>query len=163
MTESRMPPDAAHFLNIARCFERGQGFSNPAAWPAWMQPHRLPMPETFKEPGYPYLISRLTLAGADPFRAGQDLSLLAGLMLPLVIWLLGRQLTADPLVPPLAALIAAGSPLLVDKSVSTLVESLFALAIALAFLAAAWRMRTAERARRPLVLDLLTGVLFGDC
>jgi len=36
-TESNMDADAAHFMNVARCFARGEGFSNPAAWPAWMK------------------------------------------------------------------------------------------------------------------------------
>ena len=159
--EDNLPPDAAHFLNVARCFERGQGFSNPSAWPAWMKPASLPMPETFKEPGYPFLIAGAARAGADPFRAGQAISFAAGLLLPFVIALLARQLTDDPLVPWLAALIAAGSPLLVDKSNSVLVESLFALIIELTFLAGAWRLRDPERARRSLALDVLTGALFG--
>jgi len=159
--ENRMPPDAAHFLNVARCFERGQGFSNPAAWPAWMKPVSLPMPETFKEPGYPWLISRAARAGAPPFQAGLALSLLAGLLLPFAVWLLARQIDPDPAVALVAGLIAAGSPLLVDKSVSVLVESLFALFITLTFLAAAWRLRDPARAARPLALDALAGVLFG--
>jgi len=156
-----MDADSAHFLNIARCFERGQGFSNPAAWPAWIQPARLPMPETFKEPGYPWLIAQATRAGRDPFRAGQAISLVAGLLLPLVIWLLARQAFADPLVALLAALIAAGSPLLADKSVSVLVESLFALTIALSFLCAAWGMRAASRENRGIGLDAMGGALVG--
>jgi hypothetical protein len=49
----------------------------------------------------------------------------------------------------------------VDKSVSVLVESLFALLIALTFLAAGWRLRDPARAARPLALDALTGALFG--
>ncbi|MGH7742257.1 MAG: glycosyltransferase family 39 protein, partial [Candidatus Eiseniibacteriota bacterium] len=161
MSERNMSPDSAHFLNVARCFERGQGFSNPSAWPAWMKPDRLPMPETFKEPGYSWLIARAAQAGADPFRAAQAMSLIAGLLLPFVIWLLARQLDPDPLVPLLAALIAAGSPLLVDKSASVLVESLFALTTSLMFLAAAWRVRDADRTTRPLALEALVGLLFG--
>src|SRR5689334_74436 len=70
-TIATMDPDGAHFLNIARCFVRGQGFSNPAAWPAWMQPASLPMPETIKEPGYPWLMAKLAAwTGGDLFRAG---------------------------------------------------------------------------------------------
>ena len=161
MNERNMSPDSAHFLNVARCFERGQGFSNPAAWPAWIKPDRLPMPETFKEPGYPWLISLAARAGADPFRAAQAMSLIAGLLLPWVVWMLARQLDPDPMVALIAALIAAGSPLLVDKSASVLVESLFALATALMFLAAGWRLRDADRSRRSLALELLVGALFG--
>ena len=159
--EERISPDGAHFLNVARCFERGQGFSNPSAWPAWMKPDRLPMPETFKEPGYPWLISLAVRAGAPPFQAGLALSLLAGFLLPFAIWLLARQFDPDPAVALVAGLIAAGSPLLVDKSVSVLVESLFALFIALTFIAAGWRLRDPARAERPLALDALTGALFG--
>ncbi|HTM58197.1 MAG TPA: hypothetical protein VL123_07260, partial [Candidatus Udaeobacter sp.] len=111
-----LAPDAAHFLNVARCFERGQGFSNPSAWPAWMNPARLPMPETFKEPGYSWLIAAASRLGADPFRAGQTLSLVAGILLPLVIAALALAVSGDGLIALLAALIAAGSPLLADKS-----------------------------------------------
>jgi hypothetical protein len=117
MDARHMGPDSAHFLNVARCFERGQGFSNPSAWPAWMKPARLPMPETFKEPGYSWLIAQAAHGGADPFHAAQAMSLIAGLLLPFVVWLLARQLDADPLIALIAALIASGSPLLVDKSV----------------------------------------------
>lgn len=161
MNERNMSPDSAHFLNVARCFERGQGFSNPSAWPAWMKPEHLPMPETFKEPGYPWLIAKAAGAGADPFEAAQAMSLIAGVLLPFAIGLLAFQLDADPMVALLAALIAAGSPLLIDKSASVLVESLFALATTLMFLAAGWRLRDADRSRRPLVLDVLSGALFG--
>lgn len=160
MDERHMSPDSAHFLNVARCFERGQGFSNPSAWPAWIAPSRLPMPETFKEPGYPWLIAQATRAGAEPFHAAQTMSLIAGLLLPFAIWLLARQLDPDPMVALVAALIAAGSPLLVDKSASVLVESLFALVTALAFLAAGWRLREPDR-DRPVALDVLAGALFG--
>ena len=159
--EANLSPDAAHFLNVARCFERGQGFSNPSAWPAWTNPSRLPMPETFKEPGYSWLIAAASRYGADPFRAGQMISLIAGILLPLVIAALALEISGDGLIALLAALIAAGSPLLCDKSVSVLVESLFALAIALTFLATAWRWRDPVRSRRGLLLDLLTGALFG--
>ncbi|HYM82290.1 MAG TPA: glycosyltransferase family 39 protein [Candidatus Limnocylindria bacterium] len=163
MRESNMSPDTAHFLNVARCLQRDQGLSNPAAWPAWLQPARLPMPDTWKEPGYPWLMARFARAGIDPFRAGQAVSLIAGILFPFAVWLLGRQLAADPLVALLAALMAAGSPELVDKSVSALSESLFGLFVALTFLCAAWRLREPGRANRPLVLDVLTGALFGAC
>jgi Dolichyl-phosphate-mannose-protein mannosyltransferase len=159
-TERNMPPDAAHFLNIARCFKNGEGFSNPSAWPAWMKPDRLPMPETFKEPGYPFLIAGLWRARLDPFRAGQALSLIAGLLLPIVVYKLARRLDSDPGAALWAALLAAASPLLIAKSVSVLVESLFALAIASMFLAALWRPDEETR-ERPLAADLLTGALFG--
>lgn len=161
MSERNMGPDEAHYLNVARCFERGQGYSNPSAWPAWMKPDRLPMPETFKEPGYSWLIAQAARSGADPFRAAQAMSLLAGLVLPLVVALLALQLDRDPLVALIAGLIAAGSPLLIDKSAIVRAESLFALATALMFLAAAWRLREEQRARRPLALDVLSGALFG--
>src|SRR5262249_29638312 len=91
--------------------------------------------------------------GLDPFRAGQALSLIAGVLLPLVIWRLARRTFPDPLAAFMAALIAAGSPLLVDKSASVLVESLFALFITLTFFSAA--------AARSLAPDALTGALFG--
>ena len=68
--EGNMSPDAAHFLDVARCIARGQGFSNPAAWPAWLGPARLPAPETFKDPGLPYAIAALAPLTRDPFLAG---------------------------------------------------------------------------------------------
>jgi len=162
MRDTNMQPDTAHFLNVARCLDRGQGLSNPAAWPAWLRPARLPMPDTWKEPGYPWLIATLARAGIEPFRAGQAISLVAGLLLPLVVWLLARQVAADPRVAWLAALMVAGSPELVDKSVSALSESLFTLLVTLTFLCAAWRLRDDPR-RRTWRADALAGALFGAC
>jgi hypothetical protein len=49
--EDNLTPDGARFLNLARAISRGDGYVTPEAWPAWMNPARLPMPETFKEPG----------------------------------------------------------------------------------------------------------------
>lgn len=155
-----MDPDSAHFLNIARCFERGQGFSNPAAWPAWMQPPSLPMPETIKEPGYPWLLWRLGRWSGDPFRAGILVSLLAGLALPLILYALARTLTRDRATALLAGLIAAGSPLLIALSVRVLVDSSFACAVTACFALAAWRPHGAAAPRRAW-LDLAAGVALG--
>src|SRR5206468_8354184 len=94
-SERNMDPDSAHLMNVARCFERGQGYSNPAAWPAWMKPARLPMPETFKEPGYPWAIARLAPLAGSEFRAGILLSMLFGLLLPLALYALARNLACE--------------------------------------------------------------------
>jgi 4-amino-4-deoxy-L-arabinose transferase-like glycosyltransferase len=135
--EGNMSADAAHFLNVARCVGRGQGFSNPAAWPAWLRPERLPAPETFKDPGLPFAIAALTPLVRDPFRAGQILSLLAGVLLPLAVYALGRKVAHDRALAWVAALIAAGSPILIAQSVRVMAESLFTLLLTLAFVAAA--------------------------
>ena len=148
--EGNMSPDAAHFLNVARCVGRGQGFSNPAAWPAWLRPERLPAPETFKDPGLPFAIAALTPLVRDPFRAGQILSLLAGLLLPLAVYTLGRKVACDRELAWVAALIAAASPVLIAQSVRVMAESLFTLLLTLAFVAAAPTRDGADpRRRRP--------------
>ena len=145
--EGNMSPDAAHFLNVARCVGRGQGFSNPAAWPAWLRPERLPGPETFKDPGLPFAIAALTPLVDDPFRAGQILSLLAGLLLPLAVYALGRRVARDRALAWVAAWIAAASPVLIAQSVRVMAESLFTLLLTLAFVAAAPRTHGADDGR----------------
>ncbi len=168
-----LTPDGARFLNIARCISRGQGFSTPEAWPAWIRPASLPMPETFKEPGYPYAIAALTPLAGGPIRAAQGLSLLAGLLLPFAVYALGRRLDPDPAVAGVAALFAAASPAMIAQSVYIVAESLFTLTVTLMFLAAAagaapsqGRGPTASEGaasgpRHPWPLDLLAGALFG--
>lgn len=135
--EGNMSPDAAHFLNVARCVGRGEGFSNPAAWPAWLRPDRLPAPETFKDPGFPFAIAALTPLVGDPFRAGQALSLLAGVILPPAVYVLGLRFARDRRVALVAALIAAASPILIAQSARVMAESLFTTLLTLAFVAAA--------------------------
>jgi len=158
-TPANMDADAAHFLNVARCFERGQGFSNVGAWPAWIQPEKLPHPETFKEPGYSWLIWKLKpAAGGDPFRAGQGLSLAGGLALTLLLYALARVMTADRGAALLAGLLAASSPLLVAQSVRVMVDSIFPACMIATLLLAAWR--PAGRAR-PLALDAAAGLALG--
>jgi len=161
-TPENMDPDAAHFLNVARCFERGQGFSNVGAWPAWMQPEKLPMPETFKEPGYPWLIWKLKpITGGDPFRAGQLVSMVGGLAIPLLLYALARMLTRDRTIALGSGLIAAASPLLIEQSVRVMVDSIFPAAALAAMTLAAWRAERAESHVRASVLDVATGLAFG--
>jgi 4-amino-4-deoxy-L-arabinose transferase-like glycosyltransferase len=150
-------PDGARFINIARCLERGQGFSTPEAWPAWMNPARLPMPETFKEPGYPQAMATLRRLARTTFGAGQLVSLLAGLLLPFAVYALGRALDPDPLVRIVASLLTAASPLLIWQSAAVMAESLAALTLVLAFVAAASRAASP----RAGFLDLVAGVFLG--
>ena len=154
-----MDADAAHFMNVARCFERGQGFSNPSAWPAWMRPASLPMPETFKEPAYSWAIAKLSPLTKSPFRAGQMLSFLAGLLTPLLTWMLVRRLHPERGVAFLAGLLAAASPLLIARSSLVMVESLFAAVFTLL-----WVVLLSGReggGARGAVLDLSAGVIAG--
>ncbi len=154
-------PDGARFLNLARSIARGDGYVTPEAWPAYLAPARLPMPETFKEPGYPYAIAAVAPLAGDPLRAGQWISLLAGLLLPFVVYALARVLVPeDSLVAAIAGLLTAGSPVQVVQSVVVMAESLSTLALMLAFLAALARPRGAT-AERGWALDLATGALCG--
>lgn len=111
--EDNMTPDGARFLNLAREIQRGAGYVTPEACPAWMNPERLPTPETLKEPAYPYSIAALTPLAGDPFRAGQWVSLLAGLLLPLATYALVRALEPNRATATIAGVFAAASPLLI--------------------------------------------------
>jgi 4-amino-4-deoxy-L-arabinose transferase-like glycosyltransferase len=153
-TPENMDPDAAHFLNIARSFATGHGFSNTALWPSWIQAKSLPVPETLKEPAYPWLIARL----GTTFQAGQLLSLLAGLLLPWATYALGRRRALGRPVALLAALLVAASPLAILQSVRVMVDALFAVVVTAMFLFAS---RDPESAARPLWRDLVAGALFG--
>jgi hypothetical protein len=157
-TPLNMDADAAHFLNVARCFARGQGFSNPAAWPAWMRPEHLPMPETFKEPGYPWAIAKVAPLVGDPFRAGKAISLVAGLLTPFLAWMLARRLHASHAVALVAGLLAAANPLLIAQSVRVMVESLFAATFTLLWVLLATR---AEGRGRRLIVNVAAGVVAG--
>ena len=162
-TELNMDADAPHFMNVARCFERGQGFSNPAAWPTWMKPERLPMPETFKEPAYPWMISKLTPLTKSPFRAGQTISFLAGLFTPFFTWMLMRRLRPQRAVADLAALMVAVSPLLIAYSARVMVESVYTAVFTLLWVTLVPRPGGIGRGRRALDLavDAAAGVLLG--
>jgi len=169
VSESNLTPDGARFLNIARCITRGEGFSTPEAWPAWMAPERLPMPETFKEPGYPFAIAALAALGVPLFAAGQWISLLAGLLLPFVVYALGRRLHADPWVALAAAALTTACPVLIAQSAYVMAESLFALLVTTAFLAAAPRLagegpeagRAFAPPRSAQALDFAAGAILG--
>ncbi|NOT33785.1 MAG: hypothetical protein HOP12_06390 [Candidatus Eisenbacteria bacterium] len=157
-TERNMDPDSAHLLNVARCFERGEGFSNPALWPAWMSPERLPMPETFKEPGDPFAIAMLMRASLSPFGAGVAVSLIGGLLAVLGTWALARNLGFGRGAALAAAFALAINPHAIQMSVRVMVDAPFAGLLTGALAAAAWR---AGSTTRPLWLDVATGALLG--
>jgi 4-amino-4-deoxy-L-arabinose transferase-like glycosyltransferase len=125
-----------------------------------MKPARLPMPETFKEPGYPYAIALLAPRVGGEFRAAVLLSFLAGLLMPLALFGLARSVGLDRGEATLAAILAAASPLSILMSVRVTVDSLFPALLTLAFFLAAWR-RGEGAAARPWWADVLTGVAAG--
>ncbi|MBI1798809.1 MAG: glycosyltransferase family 39 protein [Candidatus Eisenbacteria bacterium] len=153
-------PDSAHFLNVARCFVRGQGFSNVEAWPSWMHPARLPSPETFKEPAYSWLIAAGARLGCDPFATGRMIALLAGILIPWLTYALARAIHPERRVALLAGLLAACSPLLIQHSVVVTADTLFAALTTAMFLAACEGARATGAVRRS-VFDLATGACFG--
>lgn len=162
--EDNLTPDGARYLNLARCLERGEGFSTPEAWPAWMNPAKLPMPETFKEPGYPAAIAALTPVARSPFRAAQAISLVCGVLLPFAVYRLGRRLSPDPWIGVGGAVFAAASPLLIQQSVYVMAESSLTLLLTLALLAAAPRSIDPARFEpqdSASVSDFLAGLCFG--
>lgn len=140
-----LSPDGARFLNLARSLERGLGYVTPEAWPAWLEPARLPAPETFKEPGYPVAIAAAKRLVPDPFRAAQGVSLLAGLLSPLLAAWLVFSLARDRRAALFAGLLTAASPVLIRQSVYVMAESLFAMLLLGAFACAALRPRGAGR------------------
>ena len=153
-----LTPDGARFLNLARSIDRGLGYVTPEAWPAWLDPARLPMPERSKEPGYPYALAAVGRLLGDPFRAGQWISLLAGLLLPFAAWGFVRALEPDRAVADVAALLVAASPLLIKQSAYVMADSLFALLVTFSLALAAARGR--EPARE-LALAAGAGVTLG--
>ncbi len=157
--EDNVTPDGARFLNLTREIARGHGYVTPEAFPVWLDPPRLPMPETIKEPGYPYAMAALLPLARDPFRAGQWVSLLAGALLPLAVYALARALSLDLGAALLAGLLAAASPLLIMQSVYVMADSLFALAITVMFVVGAAPGRGGRE--RSWSLDLAAGALAG--
>jgi 4-amino-4-deoxy-L-arabinose transferase-like glycosyltransferase len=134
---AHLTPDGAHFLDIARAIQRGQGFVTREDWPAWLDPPRLPTPEPFKEPGYPFAIAALAPLVGGILPAARGLSLLAGLLIPFATWALARRLWPDRRVAWVAALAAAASPVLIAMSAAVFAESTFTLLLTLAFAACA--------------------------
>jgi 4-amino-4-deoxy-L-arabinose transferase-like glycosyltransferase len=155
-----MTPDGARLLNLARSIERGEGYVTPEAWPAWLNPARLPTPETFKEPGYPYIIAAIKPFVGDSFRAGQVVSLLAGILLPFLAYAAMRAMEVDRKTALCAGVFVAASPLLIQQSVYLMSDSLFTATLMLAFWMA---LLTPGRGRnfRGHLTALLSGMAFG--
>jgi 4-amino-4-deoxy-L-arabinose transferase-like glycosyltransferase len=158
--ETNMTPDGARLLNLVRSIERGDGFVTPEAWPAWLNPASLPTPETFKEPGYPYFIAALKPIVRDSFRAGQIISLLAGILLPLLTYAVMRAMEVDRETAIGAGVFTAASPILIQQSVLLMSDSLFAATLMLAFWMA---LLTPGRGRnvRGHLTAFLSGMAFG--
>ena len=134
---AHLTPDGAHFLDTARAIQRGQGFDTQEDWPAWLNPPRLPTPDPFKEPGYPFAIAALAPLVGGVMPAARCLSMLAGLLTPFATWVLARRLWPDRRVAWVAAFAAAASPILIAMSAAVLSESVFTLLLTLAFAACA--------------------------
>ena len=130
---AHLTPDGAHFLDNARAIQRGQGFVTQEDWPAWLNPPRLPTPDPFKEPGYPFAIAALAPLVGGVMPAARALSLLAGLLIPFATWVLARRLWPDRRVAWVAALAAAASPIMIAMSAAVFSESMFTLLLTLAF------------------------------
>jgi 4-amino-4-deoxy-L-arabinose transferase-like glycosyltransferase len=86
--------------------------------------------------------------------------MLAGLVLPVALYVLARNLRFERRVALLAALLVAANPLSIAMSVRVMVDSIFPALITLAFAAAAWRPGDPSRTR-PAYWDAATGALLG--
>ncbi len=160
VSEENMTPDGARLLNLVRSIERGEGYVTPEAWPAWLNPARLPTPETFKEPGYPYFIAAIKPITGDSFRAGQLISLLAGILLPLLTYAAIRALQIDRKTAACAGVFVAASPLLIQQSVYLMSDSLFTATLMLAFWMALL-VHGRSRSVRGRLTPFLSGMAFG--
>ncbi len=116
-------------------------------------------PHVHFPPGYPYAISLALRAGADPDRAGQIVSLVAGLALVIVMGVLVRHLYGAR-VAVVAATMLALLPDAVERASAGMSEALFALLLIATNLGLVRAFNTQRYWPRSVAL-LSAGVLFG--
>ncbi len=113
---------------------------------------------TFYPPGYPALVAPVYALVGNSHRAGQIVSLAAGMALIALVWALGRRL-AGSAVGLVAAAITAVFPPLVHEAVSVHTESVYAALLCLVLLAG---LRLVERPgiRWSALAGLLVGLMY---
>jgi 4-amino-4-deoxy-L-arabinose transferase-like glycosyltransferase len=138
---SSLSGDGLEYVALGKGIANGHGFVNPfhaAGAPA--------LPTAHKPPLYPLLLALVSLAGATGHIPYQLVSALVGTATVVVCALLANHL-AGPRAAVLAAALGAVYPVFLVADASLRAESLYALCIALALLAAhrAWEQPTAWR------------------
>jgi len=110
---------------------------------------------TFYPPGYPALVAPVYALVGDSHRAGQIVSLAAGMALIALVWVLGRRLAGGS-VGLIAAALTAIYPPLAHQAVSVHTESMYAALLCLSVLVGL------ELVERPSVgMSALGGALVG--
>jgi 4-amino-4-deoxy-L-arabinose transferase-like glycosyltransferase len=137
--------DAEELHGLANALGDGRGFVNPFAPPGADAP-----PTAHKPPLYPLLLAAVSAPGGTSWTAHQLASALMGSATVVVLALLATR-AAGPRAGLVAAGLGAAYPAFVARDASLHSETLFALLVALALLAA-WRARERPTTGRLAVL-----------
>ncbi len=137
--------DAEELHRLANALGDGRGFVNPFAPPGADAP-----PTAHKPPLYPLLLAAVSAPGGTGWTAHQLASAVMGSATIVVLGLLAAR-AAGPRASVFAAGLGAAYPAFVARDASLHAETLFALLVALAVLAA-WRVRERPTTGRLAVL-----------
>lgn len=127
--ETELAHDAAHYLELARNIRRGEGYVTNAHWALNLPEDRLPFPDTYRAPFYPFLVAGFSYVTGGYFAAGKWVSVAAGALLPALAYLFVRRRLGLPAAfAVLAAAIALVNHHLTTASTRALTEAPFAAA-----------------------------------
>ncbi|HTE05870.1 MAG TPA: glycosyltransferase family 39 protein, partial [Planctomycetota bacterium] len=108
--------DIAFYCTVAKNLAAGRGFVIDYIWNFWDRPAGIPTPSNVWWMPLPSALCALGMAvGGSSYAAAQLTMIAVSSVLPLLAWLLGRELFADGRVALLGAALCAGFHLFLDK------------------------------------------------
>lgn len=83
--------DSAHYMELARSLQRGEGFLTQTHWALNMSHEELPYADTYRAPLYPILIAAFSYLTGDLYTAAKLVCVLTGALIPLLVFLFAHR------------------------------------------------------------------------
>jgi hypothetical protein len=89
--ESEMLHDSAHYLELARSVQRGDGYLTQTHWAINLPRTDLPYPDTYRAPLFPIAVAGVTFLTGDLFTSAKWICVVTGAMIPVLVFLFARR------------------------------------------------------------------------
>jgi len=149
--------DTAGYMQVARNISSGRGWVNDSVRYLFALPDTIPHPDEYWSPLFPLMLAGVFRATGPSFPAAQLVTLLFGVLVPVVVFLLAFALSRSRAVAVIAGIIAVFQPTFITSSSRVMPEIVMIFFVGLALAVLLYRH---ESRRKEVWLGVILGLAY---